>query len=68
MQPFSPRLVLSYPLLDENSLVVLENTENIRDSVFTSNQSLRHKMTSWVKKKRLDDWLKVAFATLLITP
>jgi hypothetical protein len=42
---------LSYPLLDENSLVVLENTENIRDSVFTSNQSLRHKMTSWVIKK-----------------
>ena len=69
MQHFSPRLAFSFQLLDENSQVLLETTENIRDSAFMSNQSLKHKNDFLgYEKKLLDDWLKETFSTLLNKP
>lgn len=64
--PFSPRIAFSYQLLDADQVVVVEGKENIRDSAFMTNRSLRYKSDPLgYEKKLFDDWFKERFTTLL---
>lgn len=63
---YPPRLAFFYQLLDENSQVILESNDNIRDFAFMSNRSLKHKnSTLGFEKKLLDDWFKNTFKELV---
>lgn len=64
---FPPRLVFSYQLLDATDNVLLEKQENIRDTSFLSNISLRHKNEAFgFEKQLLEDWFKDSFSELYV--
>lgn len=64
-QMFPPRIAFSYKLLDSGGNVMLQSKENIRDTSFLSNISLKHKNEAFgFEKQLLEDWFKDSFSEL----
>lgn len=60
---YSPRMELSFELLDENKNVVHSGNEKLKDMAFmmSSNLKYRHRSFSY-EKQMLDDWFDEKFA------
>ena len=67
-QMYAPRLAFSYELVDKDKNILKQGEENIRNTSFMSNQSLRYRNDALgFEKHLLEKWFDEAFEEKLIT-
>ncbi|WP_158965756.1 DUF3016 domain-containing protein [Paraglaciecola sp. L3A3] len=64
---FPPRMKFSYQLLDGGDNILLEKQENIRDTSFMNQVSLRYRNQAYgFEKQLIEDWFKDSFSEQLV--